>query len=86
MEDARMEGRRLDGGMEGRCLEGGVLDGGCGRVLDGGRVNEGFLHVPGGARRGWMEWKCGSVRVVHRGGRFLAVRFRFAVRFATLLP
>ena len=48
---------------------------------------------------GWMEWFCGSVRAVrvacrfsglrffavHRAERFLAVRFRFAVRFAAFL-
>ena len=48
---------------------------------------------------GWMERFCGSVRAVrvacrfsgsrffavHRAGRFLAVRFRFAVRFAAFL-
>ena len=52
-----------------------------------------------GCTEGWMEWKCGSVRAVrcrvsvqwfslftvHRGGRFLAVRFRFAVRFAAFV-
>ena len=65
-----------------RCLGGG-LDGG------GGWKEGGWIE-------GWMEWKCGSVRAVrcrvsvqrfavfavHRGERFLAVRFRFAVRFA----
>ena len=56
--------------------------------LDGGRLEGGMDGV-----------KCGSVRAVrfcvsvqrfavfavHRGGRFLAFRFRFAVRFAAFL-
>ena len=73
------------GWMEGGWLDGELVDGG----LDGWRV--------GGL--GWMGVKCGSVRAVrfcvsvqrfavfavHRGGRFLAFRFRFAVRFAAFL-
>ena len=93
MEGGWLEGG-LDGGgvgwMEGWWMRAWTWTQGCrGGRLDGWRV--------GGL--GWMGVKCGSVRAVrfcvsvqrfavfavHRGGRFLAFRFRFAVRFAAFL-
>ena len=77
------------GWMEGSGLGGGWKAVGAGwREVDGGRLEGGMDGV-----------KCGSVRAVrfcvsvqrfavfavHRGGRFLAFRFRFAVRFAAFL-
>ena len=82
-----MEGAWLDGGV---WKEGGQELGACGwKVFERGR----------GRMEGWMEWFCGSVRAVriacrcsglrffavHWAERFLAVRFRFAVRFAAFL-
>ena len=63
------------------------------------RVDGRCLRGAGSRMEGWMEWFCGSVRAVrvacrfsgfrffavHRAERFLAVRFRFAVRFAAFL-
>ena len=63
------------------------------------RVDGRCLRGRGGRMERWMEWFCGSVRAVrvacrfsglrffavHRAERFLAVRFRFAVRFAAFL-
>ena len=89
-------GAWLDGG---RAADGGVfLDGayGGGRWMEGVWME---LSRGGGWMEGWMERFCGSVRAVrvacrfsgsrffavHRAGRFLAVRFRFAVRFAAFL-
>ena len=65
--------------------------------MDGGGLAKVFER--GREPDGGMEWFCGSVRAVrvacrfsglrffavHRAERFLAVRFRFAVRFAAFL-
>ena len=74
------DGGGLDGGMEGR------VDGG--KRLDGGRLVGGMdgVKMRLGSR---FDAACRFVRfavfAVHRGGRFLAVRFRFAVRFTAFL-
>ena len=88
-----MEGAWMESGWRGPDW----MDGGVGRSLV--RVDGRCLKGGGGRMEGWMEWFCGSVRAVrvacrfsglrffavHRAARFLAVRFRFAVRFAAFL-